>query len=66
LRSSGIVSVIKVIIVELIRSFGTINDGRTVKKLPEGKPGEGSKQGRARRRLLYDIGSDLMIMSVRI
>jgi len=66
LRSPGAVSVIKVIRVELIRFVGTIDDGRTVKKLLEGKTGEGNKQGRARLRCLDDVGSDLMIMGVRI
>jgi hypothetical protein len=39
-----------------------INDGRTINKLPEGKPGRGSKQGRPRLRWMDDVESDLMIM----
>jgi hypothetical protein len=42
------------------------NVGRTVKKLLEGKSGEGSKQGRPRQRWLDDVESDLMHMGVRI
>jgi len=66
LSSTGVVSVIKVIREEWIRFVAKINDWRTAKKLPEGKPGERSKQGRARLRCLNDVGSDLMIMGVRM
>ena len=66
MRSPGVVSVIKVIREEWIRFVAKIDDGRTVKKLLEGKTGEGNKQGRARLRLLDDVLSDLMIMGVRI
>ena len=44
----------------------TMNDGRTAKELPEGKPGEGSKQERPRLRWLNDVESDLMNMCARI
>jgi len=63
-KSPGIVSVIKEHKFEWIKHVVRINDGRTVKKLLEGKPGGGSKQGRPRLRWLDDVESDLMIMSV--
>jgi hypothetical protein len=50
---------------EWIKFVAIFNDGKTVKKLPEGKPGGGRKEGRPRLTLMNDIGSDLIIMGVR-
>jgi hypothetical protein len=52
--------------VEWFTFVAIITDGRTVSKLQECKPGEGSKQGRPRLRCLDDVGLDLMVMGVRI
>jgi hypothetical protein len=65
-KSPGVVSVIKVLRLEWIHFVAKINNGRTVKKLPEGKPGEGSKQGRPRLRWLDDVELDLITVGVRI
>lgn len=43
-----------------------VNDGRTVKELPESKPGERSKQGSPRLGWLDDVESYLRIMGVKI
>jgi hypothetical protein len=47
-NSPGILYVIELLRLEWIMFIATIDDGRTVRKLPEGKPGEGSNQGRPR------------------
>jgi hypothetical protein len=66
LSSPGVVSVIKVNRVELLTFVETTNDGRTVKKLQECKPGGLSKQRISILRWMDDVGSDLMVMSVSI
>ena len=63
-KSPGILSVIKLRKLEWIKHFVRINIGRKIKKLSEGKPGEGSKQGTPRLRWLDDVDTGLMIMSV--
>ena len=63
-KSPGIVSVDKLRKFEWIKHFVRINIEKTIKKLSEGKPREGSKQGRPRLRWLNDAELGLKIMSL--